>query len=430
MLSVWSSDSLRPSVRMAANAASIVPLSSLVYESRAVVPLSEPDLDLLIHSAQARNRREGITGLLVYDEGRFLQWLEGPTDALGRVWKSISQDRRHAGISVLGQSTTTVRFFRDSAMALGKRRAEGIEGQQRGEIKLPSNLIEAMYQSPQVAPSVLVGLAALAADAAQQRIKSAGALAHADRLSLRATIDTAIIPELLARHPGPRPTPWVIDPRATELARLLTVAEPKAAFALIDRLRADGRSMAQLCAGLFEPSARALGDLWMSDACSEFDVTQGLGHLQAVLRRLSLENTSGDVPARPISTPRAVLVAPSPREPHLLGSVIASELFWRAGWDVHCEFPDSDAALSRLVHDHWFDVLDLSLSAAFTREHRLPAMAASVRAAHASSCNPALVVIVDGRVFHEQPRAGADTGADASSASAMDLVSTALGLTP
>jgi hypothetical protein len=99
-------------------------------------------------------------------------------------------------------------------------------------------------------------------------------------------------------------------------------------------------------------------------------------------------------------------------------------MFWRAGWDVSCEFPSTDAALGQLVRDRWYDVLDLSLSSAFTREHRLPAMAASIRAAHAQSLNPGLTVIVDGRVFHDRPRAFAEVGADASSASALDIVST------
>jgi len=81
--------------------------------------------------------------------------------------------------------------------------------------------------------------------------------------------------------------------------------------------------------------------------------------------------------------------------------------------------------LSKLVHDRWFDVLDLSLSSVFTREHRLAEMAASIRAAQANSLNRALSVIVDGRVFQDRPWAYARVGADASSSSIMDVVSTA-----
>ncbi len=421
MSSVWSSVSHSPSVRTAANAASMRPLSSLVYQSRAVAPLSEPDLHQLITSSQTRNRKEGVTGLLIYDEGRFLQWLEGPTEGLGRVWQSISQDRRHRGISVLGEQAVPVRSFGNSAMTLGKRRGDRADDGKRGELGLPAELIETLYQSPQTAPSMLATLAPHAADTALPHPRPTRALSKAGRMSLKALVSSVIVPQLLAKHARPALTGVAIDAHVAELAQLLLAAEPGAAFALIDVLRADGRSITQLCGSLFEPAARALGDLWSSDDCSEFEVTLGLGHLQLALRRISLETSSFDLPARPVSVPHAVLVAPSPHEPHLLGSVIASEMFWRAGWDVRCEFPDSDEALGQLVRDRWFDVLDLSLSGVFTREHRLPAMAASIRAAHAHSLNPALTVIVDGRVFHEQPLAFASVGADAGIASAWDI---------
>ncbi len=425
MSSVWSSRASSSSVRSAAKPPSTRPLSSLVYQSQAVAPMSEPELQRLISNSQARNRKEGVTGLLIYDQGRFLQWLEGPTEGLGRVWQSISGDPRHTGVSVLGESTVPVRFFGANAMALGKRRADG-EGRRRrrGEVGLPAELIETLRQSPQTAPSVLARLAVLEhriADTALRHPEPDGERVNVDRMSLQGILDGVIVPKLLAKHAEPLLAPLVIDARAAELARLLLTAEPEAAFALINALRADGRSLAQLCAGLFEPTARALGDLWLSDDCSQFDVTQGLGHLQRALRRISIETSSADVPTLPWSMPHAVLVAPSPRESHLLGSVIASEMFWRAGWDVHCEFPDTDEALGQLVHDRWFDVLDLSLSGVFAREHSLPAMAASIRAAHAQSLNPALTVIVDGRVFYERPLAFAEVGADASFASAQDI---------
>ena len=427
MSSVWSSDFRSPSARLAANDASMTRFSTLVYESQAAIPLSQPDLQQLITSAEQRNRKEGVTGLLVYDKGHFIQWLEGPTEGLGRVWRSISQDRRHKRISVLGQSTTSVRLFGGSPMALGKSRvdASGGNGKRRGEGDLPSGLIDTLHQNPRAAPSVLAGLAPWATAKEHLRTQSASALMETDRLSLRAVVDTAVIPELLARHAKQLLAPLVIDPRAAELAGLLVSAGPEAALALIDQLRADGRSITHLCAGLLEPTARALGDLWTSDDCSEFEVARGLGHLETALRHVSFETSPVEVPALSLSMPHSVLVAPSPREPHMLGSAIASELFWRAGWDVRCEFPDSDEALSKLVHDCWFDVLDLSLSGAFTREHRLPAMAASIRAAHANSRNPALVVVVDGRVFHDHLHTGVDAGVSASSASALDLVSTA-----
>lgn len=403
----------------------MAPLSTLVYESQAVAPLSDTDLHQLIDSSQTRNQAEGVTGLLVYFEGRFLQWLEGPGDGLRRVWQSIRQDARHTRIALLGESPTPVRLFGDRALLLGKRCA-GDDAPRPDVIELPTELIETLRHSTESAPALLAGLAAHPTVLERTVARRAGALAEAGQMSLAELVRGVIVPKLAEKHALSRLVPLVIDPRAPELARLLLAAEPRSAFALIDSLRADGRSMTQLCAGLFEPAARLLGDLWQADDCSDMDVTLGLGNLQIALCRISLETPSSQVLSFPPAAPHAVLVAPSPHETHMLGSAMACEMFWRAGWDVSCEFPATDAALGHLLHDRWFDVLDLSLSGTFAREHRLPEMAASIRAAHAQSLNPALTVIVDGRVFIDQPGAFAEVGADASSDSAMELVSTAL----
>ena len=406
--------------KTAANAATMVPLSSLVYESSATATLTEPEVQQLIASAQERNLKEGVTGLLVYDQGRFLHWLEGPTEGLGRVWQSIRNDRRHTAITVLGQCTTPVRFFGSSPMTLGKRHEDGTGGSARRDAIDPASILRGV---PLTGPSVLAGMTHLVVD---QALEQAALMVKTNRGLLEAVVDGVIIPELLARHSTPALLPVLIDPCAAELARLLLAANPTAAFALIDSLRADGRSMMQLCAGLFEPTARALGDLWMSDDCIDIEVTVGLAHLRAALRRISLDTSFTVEPRLHLPQPHSVLVAPSPREPHLLGSAIASEMFWRAGWEVRCEFPDSDAVLSQLVRERWFDVLDLSLSASFSREHRLPAMAASIRAARAHSLNPALTVIVNGRVFYERPQADTEVSADVTVHGAQGLVSAAL----
>jgi hypothetical protein len=130
-------------------------------------------------------------------------------------------------------------------------------------------------------------------------------------------------------------------------------------------------------------------------------------------------------PLHAIRPGQAVLVAPQPGEPHGVTAAMACELFWRDGWDVSCEFPGSDHRLRELVHDHWFDVLDLSLSGACRRDHQLQAMAVSIRAAQAASLNPALAVIVNGRTFVESPQASFAVGADAVCASVAETVAAA-----
>lgn len=278
---------------------------------------------------------------------------------------------------------------------------------------------------PGALPVAAAGPAGMAGATALHRPVRYSTVVNADRLMLLALIDRVVVPELVALHAALPPRVVAADPHAAELARLLVATQPKAALALIEERRAGGHSFATLCACLFEPAARALGALWQDDSCSEFDVALGLHHLQGALRRISQEYAAVRGQTQPWSTSRAVLVAASPHETHTLGSAITSELFWRAGWDVSCEYPRDDNSLSRLVRERWFDVLQLSLSGAFLREHRLPALAASIRAAHANSRNPALVVIVGGRIFHERPEAYVAVGAHAGSTTALDLVSRA-----
>jgi hypothetical protein len=90
---------------------------------------------------------------------------------------------------------------------------------------------------------------------------------------------------------------------------------------------------------------------------------------------------------------------------------------------MHAEFPASDGALDALLAGTWFDALDLSLSAALRHEHGLPRLAATIAHARSASLNPALVVVVGGRVFAEPGDAGLQVGADASCISAVQIES-------
>jgi hypothetical protein len=98
-------------------------LSRVVYRSRAVAPLSPGDLQRLIAAAQARNRREAVTGVVLYDNDCFFQWLEGPAPSVARIMGSIRQDPRHADIEVLNDQSSQDRFFGDWSMKLAARKA-------------------------------------------------------------------------------------------------------------------------------------------------------------------------------------------------------------------------------------------------------------------------------------------------------------------
>jgi len=94
------------------------------------------------------------------------------------------------------------------------------------------------------------------------------------------------------------------------------------------------------------------------------------------------------------------------------------EVLRHAGWTPQCEYPSDDKALQDILAATWFDVLDLSLSAAFRREHWLPRLTNTIANARRASRNAALLVIVGGRIFGEVGTAGALVGADSANISA------------
>ena len=70
-------------------------LGVIVYISKAARSLGHDDLERLLESARRRNIQEGITGVLLYADGSFMQYLEGPADALMRVYAIIKTDPLH-----------------------------------------------------------------------------------------------------------------------------------------------------------------------------------------------------------------------------------------------------------------------------------------------------------------------------------------------
>ena len=391
-------------------------LSTLTYRSRAVAPMSELELHRLLRAAQIRNRAEGITGLVIYDSGRFFQWLEGPAEGLARVWDSVSRDPRHTGIEILGNQPTAQRFFGDWDLKLSNRGAPaGAEADDtpRDNFDIPEELIDSLYLTPEAAPALLARLSPLALVP-----KQAAAATHRTQSALLSLVQTVVIPKLIELHvPAPRGFAGPIS-QVDELVRLLIGAEPDAAAALIVQLQARASSIKFLLASVFEPAARSLGDLWQADDCSEFDVTLGLCRLQTALRHICI-----GAARTALVLPPAVLVVPQPGEAHMLGAALDSELLWQAGWDTHAEFPATDGALDALLADTWFDALDLSLSAAFRREHWLSRLAETIAHARTASRNPALVVVVGGRIFGEPGGTGLRVGADASCSSSAQIES-------
>ncbi|CAN5827842.1 hypothetical protein BH11PSE8_BH11PSE8_11730 [soil metagenome] len=91
-------------------------LHAIVYVSSAVRLLGPEDIERLLVRARRRNATEGITGLLLYADGAFMQYIEGPRARLMKVYDIITADALHTGLTLLMDEDTGAREFADWAM--------------------------------------------------------------------------------------------------------------------------------------------------------------------------------------------------------------------------------------------------------------------------------------------------------------------------
>jgi len=67
-------------------------LHSVLYVSTAQVLFTAPRMEELLAKSRTSNARQQITGLLLYRDGAFMQFLEGPEGAVERLFRRIKAD--------------------------------------------------------------------------------------------------------------------------------------------------------------------------------------------------------------------------------------------------------------------------------------------------------------------------------------------------
>jgi hypothetical protein len=88
----------------------------VIYASAAVKPFTQAELTTLLRKARLNNTRLGVSGMLLYDRGSFLQVLEGEVAAVRPLYEIISKDPRHERVVKLLETTISVRSFADWSM--------------------------------------------------------------------------------------------------------------------------------------------------------------------------------------------------------------------------------------------------------------------------------------------------------------------------
>ena len=97
------------------------------YLSRARAPMSSAQLLELLLQSRSNNLERGITGMLLYGNGTFLQVIEGDDAAVDRLVDRISEDSRHDGIQLLGRREIQQRQYSDWSMGFERVTDEGLQ---------------------------------------------------------------------------------------------------------------------------------------------------------------------------------------------------------------------------------------------------------------------------------------------------------------
>jgi hypothetical protein len=330
-------------------------LTQLLYRSVAVAPFSDRELSALARQAQQRNAAASLSGLLVYDRGRFVQWLEGPWDNLHRVWESIQRDPRHHRIERLHAPWSPQRLFPDWSMQLGMADADGTPQ----ALSLPAEALRELRERVHEVRQVLQGVAF-----------------------------------------------WSRLPEPAAMVKLLARGAEDDVYQLGQLIMRSAPSWPAIGMHLLGPAARALAEAWNEDSLDAADLVVAQGRLQALLREVR------SAPAALAPRKGKALIAPLPGERDLTGITFAGIALDAAGWQVCCEFPASNAALQACVARQSYDVLHLALSDGFARDHRMAEVAQTVRDARRAAANPRMQVLLSGRAFIEQPGLATLLGAD------------------
>lgn len=97
----------------------------MVYVSSAVLGLSEREIAGIVRTSQLNNEQLGITGILLYNSGNFMQALEGEAEKVEALYEKIKCDKRHTAISLLMKEPISDKNFEKWQM--GYRNLESLK---------------------------------------------------------------------------------------------------------------------------------------------------------------------------------------------------------------------------------------------------------------------------------------------------------------
>ncbi len=110
----------------------------ITYRSLASEEITAEDIKDILRKSQSNNADKEITGCLVFNEGYFVQLIEGEKQAVKGCFDAIEVDKRHSMVEILSEGESPDRMFEDWTMAYLKLPEEPqtkLESQVKGDLK-------------------------------------------------------------------------------------------------------------------------------------------------------------------------------------------------------------------------------------------------------------------------------------------------------
>jgi hypothetical protein len=101
-------------------------LAHLAYVSVRKKNCTDEEIEKILASCKVNNAPLNITGVLLYSESKFIQYVEGESTSLMALYDKIKKDARHEKAVMISYSPIQTRIFPSWQMASRKIASEGI----------------------------------------------------------------------------------------------------------------------------------------------------------------------------------------------------------------------------------------------------------------------------------------------------------------
>jgi hypothetical protein len=86
--------------------------------------ITDKNLKELLRKSRSNNSAIAVTGMLIYFQGSFIQYIEGREDNIDWLYNKIAQDKRHQSITKISSGFSKERAFSDWSMAFKKLQSD------------------------------------------------------------------------------------------------------------------------------------------------------------------------------------------------------------------------------------------------------------------------------------------------------------------